>query len=97
MGDLVCSVVQIAVGLGFGIAALAKASTFRLFVEGIASYRMVPRTFVGPFGGTVVVAEALVAACFLTGVLVAQAAVAASFLLIVFGVAALSRTRHQHV
>lgn len=89
MADLVCSVVQIAVGLCLGIAALAKASAFRLFVEGVASYRMVPRMVVGSFGGAIVVAEALIAACFLSGVLVAQAAVAASFLLIVFGVAAL--------
>ena len=89
MADLVCSVVQIAVGLCLGIAALAKASAFLLFVEGVASYRMVPRMVVGSFGGAIVVAEALIAACFLSGVLVAQAAVAASFLLIAVGVAAL--------
>ena len=89
MADLICPVVQISVGLCFGIAALAKTRTFRLFAAGVASYRMVPGMVVGPFSGAVVMAEALVAACFLSGILVAQAAVAASFLLIVFGVAAL--------
>lgn len=89
MADLFCPVVQISVGLCFGIAAMAKVRAFRLFVEGVASYHMVPRIFLGPFSGAVVVAESLVAGCFLGGVLVAQAAVAASILLIVFGVAAL--------
>jgi len=89
VADLIFPVVQISVGLCFGIAALSKARAFRLFVAGVASYRMVPGMVVGPFSGGVVVAEVLVAACFLSGVLVVQATVAASFLLIVFGVAAL--------
>ena len=89
MADLVCPVVQIAVGLCFGTAALAKARAFQFFVEGVASYRMVPEMVVRPFSGTIVVTEALVAACFLSSVLVTRAALAASFLLIDFGVAAL--------
>lgn len=83
MADLVCPVVQIAVGLCFGTAALAKARAFQFFVEGVASYRMVPEMVVRPFSGTIVVTEALVAACFLSSVLVTRAALAASFLLIV--------------
>lgn len=93
MADLIFPVVQISVGLCFAIAALAKASAFRLFVAGVASYGMVPRMVVGPFSGFVLIAEVLAAACFLSGVLVVQAAVAALFLLIAFGIAALVARR----
>lgn len=79
MADLICPVVQLAVGFCFGIAALAKVTAFRLFVEGVDSYRMVPRMFLGPFGGAVVVVEAIVAACFLRTAVVVGAVVSGVF------------------
>lgn len=78
---------QIVLGLVFLVAAAGKLRKPRLFVATLRGYDLLPARLAVPVAGALVVAEALIAASFLTGLGVSATLAAAGALLLGFAAA----------
>lgn len=67
MVDMIAHAVQIALGLCFAYASLAKAVSFASFVEAVGSYKLVRTTWIRPVSIAIIAAEASIAFIFLAG------------------------------
>ena len=84
MIDAIAQAAQMAIGLCFAYATLAKTMTFASFEEGVASYELLRPAWIRPVSVAVIAVEALIAISFLTRFALLLGATVTVVLLMVF-------------
>lgn len=86
MVDSIAQATQMAVGLCFAYATLAKSAAFANFAEGVASYQLLRPAWIRPVSMAVIAIEALIAVSFLSGMALFLGAIVTAVLLTVFAI-----------